>query len=136
MSVENGSNPSESLVLLQQKLEQFRSTRAGRTRLPEALWQAAVELAKQHGLYQTARRLRLDYTCLKKRLNSQGGSPGRSKREKSAASFVELFPRPARPEECIIEREAATGAKSRIQWKASLPPDWTGLLRAWREVER
>jgi hypothetical protein len=136
MSVESGSNPSESLILLQQKLEQFRSARTGRTRLPEALWQAAVELAKQHGVYPTARRLRLDYSCLKKRLGGRGGKAGRSKPEKAAASFVELFPRPAKPEECIIELEAATGTKMRIQWKASQPPDWSGLLRAWREAER
>ena len=24
----------------------------------------------------------------------------------------------------------------RIQWKAAAPPDWTSLLRAWRETER
>src|ERR1700740_1645137 len=98
MSTESGCNPSESLTLLQQKLEQFRSARTGRTKLPEALWQAAVEMAQQHGLYYTARRLRLDYSCLKKRLGGIGGKTGRSKQERTAASFVELFPRPARPE--------------------------------------
>ena len=136
MTMESGSNPSESLILLQQKLEQFRSARTGRTRLPEALWQAAVELAKQHGVYPTARRLRLDYTCLKKRLGGMGGKAGRSKQEKPAASFVELFPRPAQPEECIIEMETAGGSRMRVQWKSGQAPDWTGLLRAWRENER
>jgi hypothetical protein len=32
-------------------LDQFRSTRPHRTKLPEPLWEAAVELARQHGLY-------------------------------------------------------------------------------------
>jgi hypothetical protein len=36
--------------------------------------------------------------------------------------------------ECIMEFETPTGAKMRIQWKASTPPDCAGLLRAWREI--
>ena len=38
-------------------------------------------------------------------------------------------------EECGIEFESSRGAKMRIQWKASAPPDWASLLRAWREAE-
>ena len=53
---------------LQRQLEQFRSTRPHRTRLPETLWQSAVELAREHGLYSVAHPLRLDYVQLKKRL--------------------------------------------------------------------
>jgi hypothetical protein len=43
---------------LQRQLEQFRSTQPGRTKLPESLWQAAVELARQHGVYPVAHPLR------------------------------------------------------------------------------
>ena len=35
----------EPVLQLQRQLEQFRSTQPGRTKLPESLWQAAVELA-------------------------------------------------------------------------------------------
>jgi hypothetical protein len=38
-------NP-EAITQLQRQLEQFRSTRPARTKLPESLWQAAVELAQ------------------------------------------------------------------------------------------
>src|SRR5258707_1351692 len=62
----------EAVAQLQRQLEEFRSTQRGRTKLPESLWQAAVELARQHGVYPVAHPLRLDYTRLKKRL---GGSP-------------------------------------------------------------
>ena len=58
----------EAIVQLQQQLDQFRSTRPRRTKLPESLWQAAVELARQHGVYAVAHPLRLDYMGLKKRL--------------------------------------------------------------------
>jgi transposase len=58
----------EAILQLQRQLEQFRSTRPKRTKLPEPLWQAAVELARQHGVYPVAHPLRLDYMQLKKRL--------------------------------------------------------------------
>ena len=54
----------EPIVQLQRQLDQFRGTRPHRTRLPEALWQAAVERARQHGAYPAAHPLRLDNTRL------------------------------------------------------------------------
>ena len=56
----------EPIAQLQLQLDQFRSTQPRRTKLPESLWQAAVELARQHGLYPVSHPLRLDYTGLKK----------------------------------------------------------------------
>jgi hypothetical protein len=47
----------EPVAQLQHQLEQFRSTQPGRTKLPESLWQAAVELARQHGVYPVAHPL-------------------------------------------------------------------------------
>jgi hypothetical protein len=121
----------EAIVQLQRQLDQFRSTQPRRTKLPESLWQAAVELARQYGIYPVAHPLRLDYMGLKKRL---GGVPSRRKPTKPA--FVELIPPRATPlEECVIEFDAPSGSKMRIQWKASAPPDWVSLLRAWRETE-
>jgi len=118
-------------VQLQRQLDQFRSTQSRRTKLPEWLWQAAVELARRHGVYSVAHPLRLDYMGLKKRL---GGVPG-LRRKATRPAFVELIaPPPATLEGCVIEFESASGAKMRIQWKASAPPDWASLLRAWRET--
>jgi hypothetical protein len=51
----------EAILQLQRQLDQFRSTQPRRTKLPESLWQAAVELARQHGVYSVAHPLRLDY---------------------------------------------------------------------------
>jgi hypothetical protein len=123
----------EPIVQLQHELDQFRSTRPRRTKLPESLWQAAVELARQHGVYSVAQPLRLDYMGLKKRL---GGAPV-VRRKAARPAFVELIaPHPATLEECVIEFESTSGAKMRIQWKATAPPDWASLLRAWRDAER
>jgi len=122
----------EAIVQLQRQLDQFRSTQPRRTKLPEPLWQAAVELARQHGIYSVAHPLRLDYMGLKKRL---GGTPIR-RRKATKPAFVELIAPQATPlEECVIDFECPSGRKMRIQWKASAPPDWVSLLRAWREME-
>jgi len=122
----------EAISQLQRQLEQFRSSQPGRTKLPESLWQAAVELARQHGIYAVAHPLRLDYTRLKQRL---GGVPKR-RQEASKPAFIEFIGSgSAALPECVIEFESRTGSKMRIHWKATVPPDWTSLLRAWRETQ-
>lgn len=118
----------EAILQLQRQLDQFRSTQPRRTKLPESLWQAAVELARQHGVYSVSHPLRLDYMGLKKRLS---GVPALRRKARKPA-FVELI---APQEDCVIEFEAPSGNKMRVQWKASAPRDWVNLLRAWRETE-
>ena len=123
----------EPIERLQRQLDEFRGTRPHRTKLPETLWQAAVELARQHGVYSVAHPLRLDYTGLKKRLDGVS-SP---KKKATKPVFVELISAPpATVADCVIEFESSVGNKMRIQCKASPPPDWISLLRAWREAER
>ena len=123
----------EPIVYLQRQLDQFRSTQPHRTKLPETLWQAAVELARQHGVYSVAHPLRLDYMGLKRRLD---GVPIPQKKAAKPA-FVELIAaHPATVAECVIEFESRIGSKMRIQWKGSAAPDWGSLFRAWREAER
>ena len=112
---------------LQRQLDEFRSTQPHRTKLPETLWQAAVELARQHGVYSVAHPLRLDYTGLKKRLD--GVLDPKKKAVKSA--FVELIAdNSAMMADCVIEFESSVGSKMRIQWMASTAPDWLSLFRA------
>ena len=117
----------EAIVQLQRQLDQFRSTQPQRTKLPESLWQAAVELARQHGIYPVAHPLRLDYMGLKKRV---GGIPV-PRRKATKPAFVELTaPDTTSLEECVIELESPSGSKMRIRWKTSAPRDWVSLLRA------
>ena len=125
----------EPIIQLQRQLDQFRNAQPHRTKLPEALWQAAVELARQHGLHAVAHPLRLDYMGLKRRL--AGGTEVRKKKKSVSPGFVELIAaHPGTEAECVIEFESSVGSKMRIQWKASTAPDWLSLFRAWRESER
>jgi hypothetical protein len=123
----------EPIAQLQRRFDEFRSMQPHRTKLPETLWQAAVELAREHGLHPVAHPLRLDYMGLKKRLEAV---PGPQKKV-AAPAFVELIAsHPATISEYVIEFESSIGSKMRIQWKGSSTPDWASLLRAWREAER
>jgi hypothetical protein len=123
----------DSIVQLQRRLDELRSTRPHRTKLPETVWDSAVELAREHGLYAVAHPLRPDYTQLKKRLDGVVAAPKKA----SSPAFVELIAtHPAVVSECVIEFESSLGGKMRIQWKGSAGPDWASLLRAWREAER
>ena len=125
----------EPILQLQRQLEDFRRSRTTRTKLPESVWLAAVELARQFGIYPVAHPLRLDYMGLKKRLGKLSQPPHR--RRAAAPAFLEVVAaEPATQEACLIEFESPRGAKMRIHWKTTTPPDWTNLLHAWRETEK
>jgi hypothetical protein len=48
------------------RFEDWRRTRRGKLAIPEPLWAAAAELARSHGVCQTAQVLRLEYKKLKR----------------------------------------------------------------------
>lgn len=120
----------EGLEQLRQRLDEFRSTHPLRSRLPESLWTAAAELAKRHGLYQTARTLRLDYVGLKRRMENGGQS--RQKRTTVAPSFMEFIAAGAKPvTDCTIEVESAQGGKLRLNLQAVATTELVNLIRAF-----
>jgi hypothetical protein len=121
----------DSVIHLERQFEHFRSTRTGRAKLPPTLWQAAVEQAQQHGANVVAHTLRLDYNALKKRM----GAVVEPNRDESPASFVELMGATGGvADEYVIELESSPQVRMRVQWKSAAAPDWSALLRAWREV--
>ena len=124
---------AEPIAQLQRQLEEHRRMRSRRAKLPESIWDAAVELAREYGVHAVAQALRLDYMGLKKRL----GEVASRRPDKSKPVFVELItPPPAAREECLIEFESERGDKMRIHWPVRVAPDWTALLRAWRGTEQ
>lgn len=77
------------LERLQDRIEQWRRQNGPgrRRRIAGDIWDAAAVLARQHGVYGVARRLRLNYAALKKR--AAASVPGR--RRQVEAPFVELM---------------------------------------------
>jgi len=116
------------------QFEAWRSGRARKSPIPDNLWSAAINAARQEGVNRTAQQLHLDAGKLKRLLVA---ADGRGRRAPRKPRFVELIaPTPASTPDCLIEFESASGSKMRIHWKAAVPPDWTNLLRALRDTER
>lgn len=135
-----------NLQKLLRRFERWRGAHAGRLPIPERLWAAGVELAREHGVFHTARALRLEYGKLKRLLESadrvaegprtkgrlaRGRAAGRRRvRFTAPPAFMELMTSPAAGQsECLIELEGRRG-KMRIQWKGTSAPDLGGLSRA------
>jgi hypothetical protein len=111
----------EEFLDLQARLAEWRKNHPRRSPLPEEMWGAAVELARRHGLYRTARALPIDYAHLRKRL--KGATPSSVV---ARPEFVELLVTPALAGACVeVLRVPLTGAV-----------DWNQLFRAWRQGGR
>src|SRR5258708_4446955 len=124
MSREKTAIPDD-LQQLSERLEERRRANPPRTRLPEPIWEAAVEMAQRHGLHCVTKALRMDYTRLKKRLPPAAVQPLRP----APPAFLELVA-PTGPVERVGELESASGRmRGSMEGK---DPDWGRLLPAWR----
>jgi hypothetical protein len=117
----------------------WRSKRLKHSPMPEALWDAAVSLAREHGVWAVAKALGVSYATLKERTDRHGG-----RREGEGAAqrdgFVEvnaaqLFGS-AIAEGIVVEFSSADGAKLLIRMPSSKGLDVVGLADAfWRRGE-
>ena len=65
---------SQELVAVRRRVEAWRRGGGGRgTRIPEELWNEAVEVARVAGVYATARALSFNYERLKERAGQAAG---------------------------------------------------------------
>lgn len=111
---QRGEMPAD-LARAQARFEAWRRRRSPGTRIPELLWDLAVELTGSHGVSRTATALKLDYYSLKRRAASAKAPP-----QCSAPTFVELpaaVPAVACGRECVIELDDGTGLTLRMQLK-------------------
>jgi hypothetical protein len=112
------------------RFERWRKSHVGRLPIPDRLWTAAAELAKEHGVCRTSQVLHLEYGKLRRLAGSADPIRRTAAPKTPPTSFVELVgPRVAGLSECLIELEGPRG-KMRIQWKGTVAPDLAGLSRA------
>ena len=110
----------------------WRKSHTGRLPIPESLWAAAAELAREYGVFRTAKVLRLEYGKLKRLASSPVGRKV-ARLPAPPAAFVELLgPGAGGITECLIELEGPRG-KLRIQWKGATAADLAGFSRVWWE---
>src|ERR1700730_977935 len=88
------------------RFERWRKGHKARLPIPATLWAEAAVVAREHGVFRTAKVLRLEYGKLKGMVESAAGAPGAPSR---TPTFLELMPRPFGPTECLIELEGPRG---------------------------
>ena len=126
--IATGRSTSIGLEETRRRIARWRERRPYRgAPMPAALWAAAVALARQHGLYPTARTLHVDYGSLKKRLDAAGA--GRV----PSPAFIELpAARPTGLGPCVIDLEGRRGRRLRIEGAGVTVADLVTLTQvAW-----
>jgi len=120
---------------VRQRIEHWRATREKRSPMPEKLWEAAVSVARVHGVWATTRVLRINYESLKSRV-SGGATDGRAGAARSAG-FVELaagqLGGPGERAGTVVELAAADGARLTVRLPSGEGLDVVALADAfWR----
>ena len=125
---------------LYRRLWRWRSSHARRVPFPDALWTAAGELAREHGINRTAKALRLEYGKLKERAEALGATKKVVKKAPSAIprharstvppTFMELLtPRVGSATSAVVELEGPRG-RMKIEFKGVAPAELVALSRA------
>ncbi|HUV67468.1 MAG TPA: hypothetical protein VMW24_26490 [Sedimentisphaerales bacterium] len=133
MSTRQPANIPAALSAARRQFDRWRSRQPNqRARLPEALWQNAVALARKHGLNKTARALGLKYESLKKHLAATATGP--SKPSQGRWEFLELLPSPVTSPsiDCTIELEEGDGTMMRMHVKGACMADLASFARGFR----
>lgn len=126
------------LEALRARVGRWRAGCGGkRCRIPEELWNAAIDVARSEGLYATSKATRLNYGALKlrsERVVSVGGS------ETSAPTFIEVaMPRVTTSEaasKTVVELEGRGGGRLRVEVTGMSAVDVVGLAHAFWSRER
>ena len=132
----------EDVEQLRRQFEEFRSTHAVRSRLPEELWAAAAKLTRRDGLDATAQALDVDRPSLQKWTNrlapdaeTKPRKPRRQRQPRidpAAPAFVELLAgTTGAAASCLVEVESVRGAKLRLELKAIPISALAELIRAF-----
>lgn len=114
---------------LRNRITLWRRTRERRTRMPAELWAGAVALARSEGTYRIARRLRVDYQALARRVAEAGGE--RAVRVGNG-SFIELRGADLLGGTTVVEVAEADGARLTIRLGGGTGLDAAALVGAFR----
>jgi hypothetical protein len=111
------------------RFERWRNSHRGRSPIPEGLWASAAAVAREHGVFQTAKVLRLEYGKLKRLAEAAD----QTLQPTAPTAFLELMPQGVSAPDCVIELEGPRG-KMRIQWKGITASDLAGFIRGWESA--
>ena len=122
METKHLSAKTTAIQKVKQRFETWREVRKKRTKIPEELWQAAVELSSDYSLNEISQTLHLNYSVLKERIVSM--KTEKLGVEGAVGGFVEVdLGRRMSTEEWVFELEDGKGAKMRMRMKGGAGVD-------------
>ena len=135
---------TEQLEALRRRVERWRAHRDGRSRVPEDLWDAAVEVARVEGVHATSKALRFNYYGIKDRLVLADSAALTRRKPDRDATFVEvqmpsapsLVPRESADDRTVVELVGTGGARMRIDIAGASRVDVVALAHAFWSSER
>ena len=141
--MKRASEATTDLEALCSRVAHWRKHRGGgRSVVPEALWDAAVVVARVEGIHATSKALRFNYYSLKDRLVAADSAAPSPRNADQGATFVEVqmpsllsvAPRESAPDgKTLVELVGAGGARMRIDVTGTTSVDVVGLAQAfWR----
>jgi len=110
-------NSESKLEVLKKKVVDYRRNGKLGCRIPETLWDAAVELTKDSSCNEVSKHLNLDLKGLKKRVGKI--TPHRGEQLLTAPGkpkFLELKMPIQQNERCVIEIDSPNGCKMHMQF--------------------
>ena len=117
---------------LRQQVENWRKIKGSNEKMPEPLWEEAIELAKVYGVSPVQKILRIDYRGLDRRALGIN-KPAAKARPAGKQSFIELPSLPTRRAEHLVELEDGTGRKLSLKVAAGHLAEVLPLAQAfWR----
>lgn len=115
---------STALQKAQQLFENWRENKTGRPRIPDNLWQVAIDLHHNQGMTinKIAQGLRLNHTSLKEKICDRTHPAAiEPPADDESTMFIEVAP-PSGCSDCIIEMENQAGVKMRICFTGRADP--------------
>ena len=130
MGGEFSQTVTPKLEEVQRRFEAWRRTRRKGRRIPEALWGAATELARELGVHRVARALALDYTTLKGRVVGRVAAKAPVSSSVVEPAFVEFAVEAVGcTPQSVVEYEGPCG-KLTIRLTGHSPVDIVALVEA------
>ena len=119
----------KELAQARSRFDAWRQRRQGGRRIPQPLWNLAVQLASKHGVSRTATALVLDYYRLKKQAEAAAPQP-----PPCGPAFVEL-PAPVVGKQALCVLDNGAGATMRVQLLGFDTADVEALSRRFWDAE-
>lgn len=133
MQIKSSSAKIKSLSLDEVKcrFEHWRKTRSKKGRIPEELWDAAVNLAETCSINQIAKTLHLSYGSLRDRIHL---SNLKTCTAKEAPTFVELNLQTNKMNQCVVKMESEDGIRMEVQFHECSPSNLAEFCSVlWRK---